>query len=78
MGGDAMREWENVFINMFPLYEFKKQLLATYIKYFVRIYKGDSTLSYGQSLSCQILTSYKLVEDYIQSENSLPLGHNIN
>jgi hypothetical protein len=41
MGGDAMREWENVFINMFPLYEFKKQLLATYIKYFVRIYKGD-------------------------------------
>lgn len=31
----------------------------------------------GQSIACQILTSYKLVEDYIDSHHSQPLCYNI-
>lgn len=31
----------------------------------------------GQSIACQILTSYKLVEDYIDSHHSQPICYNI-
>jgi len=50
---------------MFPYYQFKKQLIAAYIDYFGSLYAGDTSGNAGQSLSCQILTSYKLVEEYI-------------
>jgi hypothetical protein len=62
---------------MFPYYAFKKQLMAAYMACFVQIYAGDRAADSGQSLSCQLLTSYKLVDDYIASAGSLPLGFNV-
>ena len=75
--GRDLKFWEPAFINMFPYYEFKKVLLATYIQSFPHLYLNEESCMAGQSLACQILTSYKLVEDYIDSPNSQPIGYNI-
>jgi hypothetical protein len=72
-----MKDWENIFISMFPYYPFKQQLLAAYVHCFPQVYIGDEDGNNGESLSCQILTSYKLVEDYIEMEGSVPLGSNL-
>jgi hypothetical protein len=63
--GDHMKQWERIFINMFPYYTFKQSLIKAYMACFFQLYAGDRQADSGQSLACQILTSYKLVEDYI-------------
>lgn len=69
--------WENLFIKMFPYYEFKRQLLAAYIECYPRFYVSEEACMPGQSIACQILTSYKLVEDYVESNHSQPICYNI-
>lgn len=60
---------------MFPYYPFKQLLLSNYFTYFHLIYDGtDSAMSTGTSIACQLLTSYQLVGDLVQSKGQLGLG----
>jgi len=56
---------------MFPVYTFKQQLLSSYVRCYHSIYSGLSKS--GLSISCQIMTSYKLVEDYVDSFGAVPI-----
>lgn len=56
---------------MFPYYPFKKLLLSKYFKCFESLYASDE--SKGQSIACQIVTSYKLIEDYSDSSEAVPI-----
>jgi len=55
---------------MFPVYTFKQQLLSSYIKCYDSLYSNSKL---GLSISCQIMTSYKLVEDYADSYGAVPI-----
>lgn len=72
--GTDFKQWQNLFIEMFPVYSFKQQLISSYIKSFNLIYAGQSQT--GLSISCQIMTSYKLVEDYADSNRAAPISVN--
>lgn len=56
---------------MFPYYTFKQQLIATYMKSFSSLYANSSQT--GLSISCQIITSHKLVEDYADTNGAVPI-----
>ena len=56
---------------MFPYYAFKQQLISAYMKTFNVLYANQSQT--GLSISCQIITSYKLVEDYADSHGAVPI-----
>ena len=59
---------------MFPYYPFKQQLIANYISCYSTVYAGEDRAA--QSISCQIMTSYKLVEDYAESKFAVPISVN--
>ena len=59
MNNYEANEVDNLFIELFPYYPFKKLLLEQYVRCFHDIYAGNSTK--GMSIACQIITSYKLI-----------------
>lgn len=56
---------------MFPYYPFKQLLIAEYIACYSDVYAFESTK--GMSIACQIMTSYKLIEDYINIKGAKPI-----
>lgn len=56
---------------MFPYYPFKQQLITNYFKCFSSLYGSEHRK--GESIACQIVTSYKLVEDYSDSKDAIPI-----
>lgn len=56
---------------MFPYYPFKQQLIANYIKCFSTLYASEHRK--GESIACQIMTSYKLVQGYSESKDAVPI-----
>ena len=61
-----LKDWVDLFMIMFQFYPFKQLLLRTYINNFSLIYDTDiESLSKGTSISCQLLTSFQLVKDYV-------------
>lgn len=68
----------DLFFSMFQYYPFKKLLLSTYIRNFSMIYNDDeNSSSRGTSISCQLLTSYQLVREYVLGKENLPIGADI-
>ena len=55
---------------MFPYYPFKQLLIAQYIQNFENVYAAEQIK--GMSIGCQIMTSYKLIEDYADLEGAKP------
>lgn len=52
--------------------------MAAYVNCIPRLHNNEISSGIGQSISCQILTSYKLVEDYVFLKSNKPLGFGLN
>lgn len=59
---------------MFSYYPFKLAILKHYIQNFGKVINGEkSSTNNGISISCQLITSFKLVEQY-SLENNVGIG----
>ena len=60
-------------MNMFGYYPFKMELIRVYIQKYGDIIAGEKGFSCGGTLSCQLMTSYQLVQKYCE-KNNIALG----
>lgn len=74
VSGKQMKEWFDLFTVMFPYYPFKSSILKHYMENFGLVVNGtENSTSCASSISCQLVTSHKLVEQYA-TENTVGMG----
>ena len=65
VSGFSISLWFDLFTLMFPYYPFKLSIVKHYIGNFGLLVNGTKgSINCASSISCQLITSYKIIEQY--------------